>query len=173
MIRMGTEMRFTKWGGRRHWHYTMEELGEDEFGWWYAGRQSITIQRGFEPPIPQPHDFVTLVPRAGLWIASWNDPARTETVIYVDVTTRPIRSGRSIHAVDLDLDVIRRRDGVVEVLDEDEFAEHQVRHAYPKELIAQALDTTAELVDLVSAHAEPFGAAGADRVAQVTAHTSG
>lgn len=35
--------------------------------------------------------------------------------------------------VDLDLDVVRRFDGSAEILDEDEFAEHQVRYGYPPE----------------------------------------
>ena len=33
--------------------------------------------------------------------------------------------------VDLDLDVIRMRDGRIILDDEDEFEEHQVRYAYP------------------------------------------
>jgi protein associated with RNAse G/E len=35
-------------------------------------------------------------------------------------------------------DVIRRFDGSAEILDEDEFPEHQVRYGYPPEVISQA-----------------------------------
>ena len=76
------------------------------------------------------------------------------------MTTRPIRDEHSVHAVDLYLDVIRTRDGTVAVLDEDEFAEHQVLYRYPPDVIADALRTTAELVRLVTDRTEPFDKAG-------------
>jgi uncharacterized protein len=40
--------------------------------------------------------------------------------------------------VDLDLDVVRRFDGSAEILDEDEFAEHQARYGYPPEVTGHA-----------------------------------
>jgi predicted RNA-binding protein associated with RNAse of E/G family len=50
--------------------------------------------------------------------------------LYIDITTVPRWvSGDQVEMVDLDLDVIRRFDGPAEILDEDEFAEHQVRTA--------------------------------------------
>ncbi len=154
----GVEINFTKWGGRPHWRYVMEPLGTDEYGEWFGARAGIPTQRGHEPPVTAAADFVVLAPAAGHWIATWN--AGVEPEIYVDVTTRPIRDDHSVHAVDLDLDVIRRRDGTVEVLDEDEFAEHQVRYRYPSDVIAGAERTTAELVRLISTRAEPFDKAG-------------
>ena len=78
----------------------------------------------------------------------------------MDVTTRPVLDGDTVTAVDLDLDVVRWADGRVEVLDEDEFAEHQVQLAYPAELISQARATCDWLVEAVSSRAEPFGQAG-------------
>ncbi len=41
-------------------------------------------------------------------------------------------------AVDLDLDVIRRWDGTIALLDEDEFAEHLLALRYPPEVVAAA-----------------------------------
>jgi uncharacterized protein len=163
---MGAEIRFTKWGGRRHWRYPMEPFATDRYGWWLGGRAGIELRRGFEEPIRQPHAFVLLVPASGCWLASWNDPGTSEVSVYVDVTTRPVRRGDVVHAVDLDLDVVRWRDGTVEVLDEDEFADHQVRYGYPAEVIAQALATTGELVAQVTAAVEPFGAVGDARLAE-------
>ncbi|HWS33128.1 MAG TPA: DUF402 domain-containing protein, partial [Actinoplanes sp.] len=69
---------------------------------------------------------------------------------------RPWIDGEAIHAVDLDLDVIRSRDGEVQVLDEDEFADHQVLYGYPPEVVEQARATTAELVTLLTAGTQPF-----------------
>jgi hypothetical protein len=156
----GVEINFTKWGGEQHWRYVLDPLGEDEYGRWYGGRAGIPMQRGHEAPIIQSHDSVTLVPATGRWIATWNDPSKTPVAIYVDVTTPPIRDDHSVRAVDLDLAVVRLGDGSVEVLDEDEFAEHQVRYRYPPEIVTQALVTTGELVKQITAGVEPFGVVG-------------
>jgi predicted RNA-binding protein associated with RNAse of E/G family len=161
---MGVELRFSKWGGKRHWHYTLEPLGADEFGWWLGGRAGIAMQRGFEPVIVQPHDFVVLVPAEGRWIANWNGPGDTRTAIYVDVTDQPVLSPDGVDAVDLDLDVVRLRDGSIQVLDEDEFEEHQRLYRYPPDVIAQALATTDDLVTRVTAATEPFGDVGLKRL---------
>ena len=162
------EVRYSKWGGIDHWHFEMEPLGQDQFGWWFFGRKGIAQQRGAEPPIVLSHDFVLLMPAAGCWTACFN--ADNDMEIYVDVTTRPALDGDTVNAVDLDLDVVRwRRDGRVEVLDEDEFAEHQVQLAYPAELISQARQTCDWLVEAVSSRAEPFGETGASWLARARA----
>lgn len=163
---MNIEVRFTKWGGHRHWRYRVEHLGTDRFGWWLGGRTGILMQRGAEEPIRQAHDFVALVPADGSWIANWNEPGDDRVAVYVDVTTPPERTADVVHAVDLDLDVVRLRDGTVEVLDEDEFAEHQIRYGYPPELIAQARATTDDLVARISARTEPFDQVGPDWLAR-------
>ncbi|WP_203793043.1 DUF402 domain-containing protein [Actinoplanes couchii] len=163
---MNVEMRFTKWGGRRHWTYLLEPLGEDEHGQWFGARAGTVMRRGEEPPIVQPHDFLTLVPVTGNWIASFNPAgADTDVSVYIDVTSRPWIDGAAIHAVDLDLDVIRLWDGEVRVLDEDEFAEHQLLYGYPPEVTAQAQATTDELVALMSAGEQPFETAARARLA--------
>jgi hypothetical protein len=151
------EVRYTKWGGIDHWHFVMDVLGQDEHGWWLFGRKGMTLQRGAEPEVPQRQDFALLVPAEGCWTACFN--AEGELDIYADVTTRPVRTGAQVTAVDLDLDVVRFAGGRVAVLDEDEFAEHQAELAYPAELIAQARATCDWLVGAVSARAEPFGQA--------------
>ena len=99
------------------------------------------------------------MPAEGDWTACFN--ADGELEIYADVTTRPAYGAGQVTAVDLDLDVVRYWDGRVAVLDEDEFAEHQVELSYPAELIDQARATCDWLVSAVSARREPFGQAGA------------
>jgi hypothetical protein len=157
---MSTEIRFTKWGGRRHWRYPVQPLGEDRHGRWFGARAGILLRRGFEDPIVQPHDFIVLVPADGCWIASWNGPGESDISIYVDVTSKPTFQSGVVSAVDLDLDVVQHRDGTVRVLDEDEFAEHQVLYHYPAAVVAQAQATTDDLVARLTAGAEPFGKAG-------------
>ena len=89
------------------------------------------------------HDQVGLIPppgdgrRAGVP----GDVPRAHpapTWVYVDMTTPPVWDGEVVRAVDLDLDVIRMREGSVVVDDEDEFAEHQVTLGYPPEVVALA-----------------------------------
>ncbi len=164
-------VRYTKWGGIDHWHYELDPLGEDQFGRWFFGAAGLTQQRGDEPPVVWPGDFVLLVPAEGCWTACFN--AGHELEIYVNVTTRPVLDGDTITAVNLDLDVVRYLDGRVEVLDEDEFAEHQVQLAYPAELVSQARQTCDWLVRAVSARAEPFGRAGAGWLARARAGQAG
>jgi protein associated with RNAse G/E len=61
--------------------------------------------------------------------------------------------------VDLDLDVIRvRATGSVEVVDEDEFAEHQVRYGYPEDVVRRAREVADRLAATLN-HTEPFAGA--------------
>jgi uncharacterized protein len=85
------------------------------------------------------------------------EPAWTE--IYRDITTEPrwLHPG-DVTMVDLDLDVLRmRRDGQVQLVDEDEFAEHQARYGYPADVIRQAEESAAWLLMTIRARTEPFG----------------
>jgi hypothetical protein len=157
---MAVDMWFTKWGGKRHWRFVAEELGSDRFGWWFGSRAGTAMRRGLEEPVIVGHDFVILVPAVGRWIASWNGPAETNVAIYIDVTDEPVRHPGRVEAVDLDLDVVRLRDGSVRLLDEDEFEEHQVIYGYPPDEIAQARATADELLDMVAARREPFDRVG-------------
>ena len=74
------------------------------------------------------------------WVAYFNaEPASTE--IYCDVATPPQWDDdqEEVTMTDLDLDVVRSAGNrQVLLLDEDEFAEHQVRYGYPREVIRQA-----------------------------------
>jgi uncharacterized protein len=158
------QIRFTKWGGKRHWRYTMEPLGTDQYGQWFGARAGIEMRRGYESPIVQTHDFVTLVPHEGSWIANWNPPTAKKYAMYIDVTTKPVFEEGMVCAVDLDLDVVQMLDGSIRVLDEDEFAEHQVLYGYPAEVISQAEATTAELVKQIVSGLEPFATVGRARL---------
>ena len=76
------------------------------------------------------------------------------------MTSKPSVQPDVVSAIDLDLDVVRLRDGTVQVLDEDEFAEHQVRYSYPAEVVAQARATTGYLVARLTDGKEPFATVG-------------
>jgi uncharacterized protein len=157
---------YTKYDGSLHWHQVMRYLGEDEHGIWLGGAAGSTTQRGYEPPIVLDQPFVELIPDGQWWTATFNgDPARTE--VYCDIGTPPrwqwpadgAADPAEVTMVDLDLDVLRlRADQRVIVVDEDEFAVHQVRYGYPPDVISQAERAAAFLLDVISAKAEPFGA---------------
>jgi uncharacterized protein len=149
---------FTKYDGSLHWHQTMHYLGDDEHGSWLGARAGSSAQRGNEPPVRFDGASVQLIPSGVWWTAVFNDPpSRAE--VYCDISTPPQwTSPDLVTMVDLDLDVVRARpDGRVFVDDEDEFAVHQVRYAYPLDVIAAAEQAAAVLFAAVSAGAEPFG----------------
>ncbi len=149
---------YTKYDGRPHWHHAMRHLGTDEHGTWLGAPVGTAIQRGSEPPVVLEQSRVQLIPHGQWWTAAFNgEPAATE--LYCDVGTPPrwLHPGE-VTMVDLDLDVVRMRgDGRVLLLDEDEFAEHQVRYGYPADVIRQAEQAAAWLLAAVGVGAEPFG----------------
>jgi hypothetical protein len=172
------DLRYTKWGGKKHWNFRAEPLGSDRYGWWYGCPAGIPMRRGLEEPIIVNYDFIVLAPAEGGWVGSWNNadkikgkageslrahlagPASWEIEVYIDVTAEPVRTAESVEAVDLDLDVVRLRDGSVRLLDEDEFEEHQILYGYPADVIAQARATADDLMEMVAARREPFGEVG-------------
>jgi uncharacterized protein len=148
---------YTKYDGSLHWHHTMRFRGRDEHGTWLGAPAGSASQRGDEPPVILHDRWVQLIPAGVWWTAAFNaNPAATE--IYCDITTPPQWPEEDyVTMVDLDLDVLRlRADGRVVLIDEDEFAEHQVRYRYPADVIRQAEQAAAWLQSAISDGAEPF-----------------
>lgn len=158
-------VRYTKWGGARHWTYPATYLGEDEFGRWVGCAPGTTVDkpdRSFVSPI----HFAVLFSAERRWTPCFNeiDPAVTSTTIYVDITNHPEWSkgadGWGVTMVDLDLDVLQRRDGNVHIDDEDEFAEHQVSLNYPPYVVARARTDCANVFMALEAGKEPYRSVG-------------
>lgn len=160
-------MIYRKYDGSLHWHMELGRLGTDEHGTWLGAPAGSQCRRGNEDPVTFPQAYVLLIPRSGWWTMTCNaEPCWTE--LYIDITTEPRWvSGGLVEMADLDLDVVRRFDGSAEILDEDEFAEHQVRYGYPPEVIAQAEGAASALLAAVTSDAEPFGQVGRDWLARV------
>ncbi|MEU5860631.1 MULTISPECIES: DUF402 domain-containing protein [unclassified Nonomuraea] len=149
---------FRKYGGALHWNHPGKVLGEDQHGVWVAVPGGTVARKGDGPAITWDTHAIMLFPRDAWWTASFNAaPHRTE--VYVDVTTVPEWRDDEVTMLDLDLDVIRKRDGRLILDDEDEFAEHQVVLGYPPELIAAAEESARWLMDAVGARRGPFGGA--------------
>ena len=169
---MNVTVQYYKYPRTLHWRHDMIRLGEDSHGVWLGGRPGSVAQRGEEPAITIRQSFVKLIPSSAWWTAIFNDPIEPRVAVYVDITTLPtwVAPDR-VEMVDLDLDVIRQRDGVVYVDDEDEFEEHRVSLGYPPRLIDSARAVTARMVmDLENAR-PPFDGTSEswmERVAQTS-----
>jgi hypothetical protein len=150
---------FRKYDGSLHWHLSMRRLGADRHGVWLGHPAGGVMRKGDGPPIPIRHAHVGLIPPAG-WTA-WFNSAPEAIEIYCDVTTVPVwPTDREVTMVDLDLDVCRlRADGSVQLLDEDEFAAHQIRYGYPHDVVDAASRTAVRLRAALGDGTEPFAAA--------------
>jgi protein associated with RNAse G/E len=161
------DVAYTKYDGSLHWHHSARLLGEDEHGVWTGCPPGTPGGRGSEVSVVWEHAFVTLFPRHAWFTVNFNAEPQP-MAIYCDITTVPQwRDGR-MTMVDLDLDVLRLRDGRVLLDDADEFAEHQVRYAYPPEVIAEAERSAAWLMVAVRQGLPPFDGAHARWLAEVT-----
>jgi uncharacterized protein len=144
---------YSKYDGSPHRDYPARRLAEDDLGTWLgvtAGTESVYHGR----------PSVVLVPHDAWWTAMFNPPPRTSEV-YCDITSPAHWQERdTVALVDLDLDVVRRRvTGLVQLLDEDEFADHRVRFGYPDELVTQARGAAEWLFEALGDGTEPFAAA--------------
>jgi protein associated with RNAse G/E len=149
---------YRKYDGSAHRDYPARRLAEDDLGVWLGvttGTESVYHGRPSVEKIP----FVVLVPHDAWWSGMFNPPPRTSEV-YCDITTPARWRGDTVHLVDLDLDVVRRRaTGTVELRDEDEFADHRVRFGYPDDLVAAAEAAAKLLFQALGDGTEPFATA--------------
>ncbi|ONI69394.1 DUF402 domain-containing protein [Kribbella sp. ALI-6-A] len=145
---------FRKYDGRPHRLMESVDLGEDDHGLWVGSRPGDPAQRADGTWITVDHHRVRLFPRGQWWSALFNDAPHT-TEIYCDITMPAEFGVASVTAVDLDLDIRRLRDGTVRVMDEDEFAAHQVHYGYPPQVVATAQATCEWIVANITT-TEPF-----------------
>ena len=154
-----------KWPDRPHWEHDAVRLGEDAHGTWLGGMPGTLMSRpgaSFRTMQAQ----VVLVPRASPFVATFyarldhrDGGDRRDAVpfeVYVDITTVPEWAGDTVTAFDLDLDVVRGWTGRVWVDDEDEFADHRARYAYPPELVRLAVDSCEAVRDAVERRRPPY-----------------
>ena len=161
-------MRFTKWGGGRHWEFAATVTASDSHGVWVYSPVGTELTRpghDFTSPV----DWMSLVPSGRPWAAAFYDSPGHSTSIYVDMCTEARWCGREVSMVDLDLDVILRTDGTVILDDEDEFDEHRVALGYPDEIVRLARDSSREVLDAIAHGLEPFRSAGRERLLQARA----
>jgi hypothetical protein len=158
---VGDEVRIEmeKWGSRPHWHIPGRWLGSDECGDWIgipAG--TLMVRPGLETL--SEFDQVAVIPPDGpddqrSYMATFHVP-QADVRVYVDMATPPVWDGSVVRSVDLDLDVVRGREGDVVVDDEDEFAEHQVAYGYPAEIVTLAEKSRDRVFAAILAEDAPF-----------------
>ena len=150
-------VQFFKYPKRLHWRHEMIRLGEDDYGVWLGAPAGAIVQRGSEPPMELDHPFVQLISTEAFWSLIYNGEGNKYPV-YIDIAT-PAEwvNEQRVEMIDIDLDVVRRQDGSIGLLDEDEFLEHRVKYAYPDWMADRARTTAAELVLKLEAGDEPFG----------------
>lgn len=156
---------FRKYDGSPHRQYPALHLGSDDHGTWLGVSRPMAGAAALKYAEP----FVLLVPLAAWWTAMFPAPPR-RTEVYCDIVI-PARWLAPDHVVltDLDLDVRRlRAQSQVELLDEDEFSQHQVLFGYPAQLVEGACRAAAWLVDALGDGTEPFAAAYRSWLEQVS-----
>jgi uncharacterized protein len=127
-----------KWPDRPHWEFDALRLGEDAHGTWIGSPAGTPFSRPGAAFVSD-QDLVTLVPREAPFMATFYAPGGVSHCdVYVDITTPAVWRDGTVTAVDLDLDVVRGWTGRVWVDDEDEFADHRVRFAYPSDVVRMA-----------------------------------
>jgi protein associated with RNAse G/E len=146
---------YTKYDGSAHRDYPARRLTSDELGTWVGvpeGTPSVYHGRPSVEQIP----FVLLIPHSAWWTGMFNPPPRTSEV-YCDITTPARWHGDTVHIIDLDLDVVRRRDSdLVELRDEDEFEVHRQMFGYPDDVVAEAHAAAGKLLVALGDGSEPF-----------------
>lgn len=150
---------FRKYPATPHWRFDMYRLGEDEHGTWLWAPGGTKARRGSEPPVHFRGRRVKLLTHRDWWTAIWGTEGRSEAdeLAYVDIATPVEWIEGTAQMIDLDLDIRLNWDGTAVILDEDEFAAHQVELGYPDKLIDAARTTTARVYLDATNGVAPFG----------------
>lgn len=148
-----------KWPETPYRTTPMSSFGHDDLGEWLYAPRGAAASYHASGPAPLPVNFLSLVPRDSVgWIATWMwGNSEVDIDVYVDLVADPEWISDSVlKVVDLDLDVIRYRDGRTILDDEDEFEVNRVRLGYPEPLAASARTVAEELLYLVERSDPPF-----------------
>lgn len=110
------EVAFWKWPHVRHYHHHLRLLGEDENAVWGVCEAGEHVRRGGAFAFVRPHDYLMAIPRVGCWSALWYPPDDLDREVYVNVNSSPVWTGDHVDIIDLDFDLLRMRDGSVNIL---------------------------------------------------------
>ncbi|KIC56605.1 hypothetical protein [Microbacterium hominis] len=159
--------RWRKWDGAPHWEHECMYLGSDVHGDWVGQRDGWRRARpGYD--LRSEGDNVTLIPPRGEFAASLN-ATHPLIAIYIDVAwdlrwdaAADPAGIPSPTGIDMDLDVVRARDGRGTWIDDrDEWEEHRVQYGYPREIVERLETVAVELEAEVRAERAPYDQATA------------
>jgi hypothetical protein len=146
-------------------------LGEDEFGQWAVLPAGSPLHRRSGNVMRFHSHHMYCYPRDRWWVAHfWSQELTYQverpdgTVVagevaereYVDISTPPVVSATGLAFVDLTLDVGRRTDGSIVILDEDEVERDRVRWSVPDRLVEGAWRSCSEVFTMMRAGEPPF-----------------
>lgn len=169
----GTRLNFRwrKWDGGAHWVHDCIYLGSDQWGDWFGQLPGWGSSRPGRSFIAD-YENITLVPPSGDYAYTHNAPPH-RTRVYIDLGWDVRWRDGEPTGIDMDLDVVDRKDGGIYIDDRDEWDEHRVAYGYPADVV-ETLDALASSLEAqVRAHEAPFdeatGRRWLDRLAQLTA----
>ena len=94
------------------------------------------------------------------WYNVWQFDRTEGVLVYANVAMPCQFDGSVLRWVDLDIDIVYHADRSIVVKDEEEFEDHILRFAYPKDVIERALAARDELLCLAHAGEFPFNQTG-------------
>ena len=156
----------TKYDGSLHNDYEAFVIVEDEpASDEIAGCLRLYVPRGtplrsYRGDFGTPVDFTALfwpggAPWFNVYHNHWTDERYT-IATYVNVSLPAEFDGETIRWVDMDLDIVVRAGGMVQLADEDEFAEHLERFGYPEDVVSGSRAAASELMRLAAAGEPPL-----------------
>lgn len=146
----------TKYDGSLHYRHTMrvvDDRGDRLRVWAPAG----TVFHSYRGRYAATRHFLMLHYSDRDWNLEvmW-EPDWTPNKHYINIALPSTWRDGTLRFVDLDLDISWWADGTINLLDEDEFAEHRERFGYPQWLVDRAWDAVDEVRGLISARNTPF-----------------
>lgn len=154
-------VRFRKFDGSPHWTHYGFLLGSDDQGIWVGCPEDVELMKPGSKYTWHTWWVMCFSRARGFVLTSNPRPLpKVTTHSYVDVTSVPswheTAQGVEVRMVDFDLDIIRRFSGDVKLIDQEDFARHQVSMKYSKEVISACLAESKQVLDEVSAGVAPF-----------------
>lgn len=146
-----------KWPDRPHYRHEGIHLGEDDTGAWYLTPIGSPVYRaGAFWREARWHTVMNFA--AGREWTAWFPAPEADSWfdIYCDIVTPIEILDDRTSCIDLDLDVVRHRDGRVEIVDRDEFEAHQLLFGYPEDVVASAERTAGEVAAMIATGVAPF-----------------
>lgn len=145
--------RISKWSGSPHRSVGLLDLEVTDDGIWGVIQLGSAVDDAAGQMTRFPCDAVVYFPTDKWWVAVWLPGMPTD--LHVDISTPARRQNHDVITIDLDLDVVVV-DGIVRILDRDEFEEHSARWNYPEHVRTNAESATQDVAFAIADQQFPF-----------------